>query len=46
MIAIRYDEPIYNQVDFNEEVIVEDRHHKDDIFGKLSKKNMSEMNTS
>jgi hypothetical protein len=40
------DEPIYNQVEFNEEVIVEDRNNKDNIFGTLSKKIMKKILTN
>ena len=40
------DEPIYNQVEFNEEVIVEDRNNKDNIFGTLSKEIMKKILTN
>jgi hypothetical protein len=40
------DEPLYNNLNFNEDDIVEDRNHKDNIFGELSKKIMKRMITS
>ena len=40
------DEPLCNNLNFNEDDIVEDRNHKDIIFGKLSKKIMNKMITN
>ena len=40
------DEPLYYNLNLNEDDIVEDRNHKDNIFGKLSKKIMKKMITN
>ena len=36
------DEPLYNNLNFDEDDIVEDRNHKDNIFGKFIQKNYEE----